>query len=195
MGYYTRSDPQYNYSNRSNPKRVLTKPSKGVKNFGYDNENNDYVLCVGELLGNDEGRKYLILDSLGHGTFGQVVKAQNIQSKELVAVKVIKNQQAYFNQSMTEVEVLDILNKRFDPGDRRNIVRMKDTFMFRKHLCIVVELLSVNLYELIKQNNFRGFSLQLIQIFLAQILDGLSLLAEAKIIHCDLKPENILLKK
>jgi serine/threonine protein kinase len=123
-----------------------------------------------------------------------VVKCQRIKTGELVAVKVIKNQPAYFNQSMMEVTVLELLNGKHDPHDRHHIVRMKDTFIFRQHLCVVVELLSLNLYELIKQNQYRGFSLQLCRVFLAQILDAMRVLKEAKIVHCDLKPENILLK-
>jgi serine/threonine protein kinase len=59
----------------------------------------------------------------------------------------------------------------------------------------VFELLSDNLYELIKQNHFRGLSTNLVRVFTAQILDALTVLNEARIIHCDLKPENILLKK
>ena len=57
------------------------------------------------------------------------------------------------------------------------------------------ELLSVNLYELIKQNQFRGLSTTLVRVFAQQLLNGLSLLSKARLIHCDLKPENILLKK
>jgi dual specificity protein kinase YAK1 len=58
----------------------------------------------------------------------------------------------------------------------------------------VFELLSVNLYELIKQNQFRGLSTTLVRVFAQQLLTGLSLLNKARLIHCDLKPENILLK-
>jgi serine/threonine protein kinase len=46
---------------------------------------------------------------LGQGTFGQVVKCQNLKTQEVVAVKVIKNRTAYFNQSMMEVSVLDLV--------------------------------------------------------------------------------------
>ena len=66
---------------------------------------------------------------------------------------------------------------------------MKDTFVFHNHLCIVFEMLSVNLYELIKQNQFRGLSTHLVRMFVIQILDCLVVLNRAKIIHCDLKPE------
>jgi dual specificity protein kinase YAK1 len=58
----------------------------------------------------------------------------------------------------------------------------------------VFELLSVNLYELIKQNHFRGLSTNLVRVFTAQLLDALTVMNEARIIHCDLKPENVLLK-
>jgi serine/threonine protein kinase len=46
---------------------------------------------------------------LGQGTFGQVVKCQNLKTQEVVAVKVVKNRTAYFNQSMMEVSVLDLV--------------------------------------------------------------------------------------
>lgn len=187
-------DPRFAYDRSLNPRRVLTKPSRPVHNNGHDNEKWDYILYVNDVIGNEEGRKYVILDLLGQGTFGQVVKCTNLKTRELCAVKVIKNQPAYFNQSMMEVTVLEMLNQKYDREDRRHIVRMRDTFIFRQHLCIVVELLSLNLYELIKQNGYRGFSLGLCRVFLAQTLDALTVLKEARIIHCDLKPENILLK-
>lgn len=191
---YCLCNPAFSYNRQLNPRRVLTKPSKPVHNSGHDNEKHDYILYVNDVLGNEEGRKYVILDLLGQGTFGQVVKCQNLETGQLIAVKVIKNQAAFFNQSMMEVTVLELLNQRYDKDDRHHIVRMRDTFVFRQHLCIVVELLSLNLYDLIKQNQYRGFSLTLCRIFCQQILDALRVLREARIIHCDLKPENILLR-
>jgi dual specificity protein kinase YAK1 len=72
---------------------------------------------------------------------------------------------------------------------------MKDTFVHRSHLCITFEVLSLTLYDLIKQSRFAGFSLNLVKVFTTQILDALTVLLKAGIIHCDLKPENILLKR
>ncbi|KAF7194820.1 Serine/threonine-protein kinase ppk15 [Pseudocercospora fuligena] len=194
---YRICNPTFQYESSRNPRRVLTKPSKGVKNDGYDNEDSDYILYVNDILGSEETNhknRYLILDVLGQGTFGQVVKCQNLKTQEVVAVKVVKNKTAYFNQSMMEVSVLDLLNGRMDKNDDHHILRLKDTFIHRQHLCLVFELLSVNLYELIKQNQFRGLSTTLVRVFAQQLLNGLCLLSKAKLIHCDLKPENILLK-
>ena len=61
------------------------------------------------LLTQPPRNRYLILDVLGQGTFGQVVKCQNLKTQEVVAVKVVKNRTAYFNQSMMEVSVLDLV--------------------------------------------------------------------------------------
>ncbi|KAF3386521.1 Serine/threonine-protein kinase ppk15 [Penicillium rolfsii] len=194
---YRICNPNFNYESSRNPRRVLTKPSKGVKNDGYDNEDSDYILYVNDILGSEEAghkNRYLILDVLGQGTFGQVVKCQNLKTQEVVAVKVIKNKTAYFNQSMMEVSVLDLLNSKYDKNDDHHLLRLKDTFIHRQHLCLAFELLSVNLYELIKQNQFRGLSTTLVRVFAQQLLNALSLLNKAHLIHCDLKPENILLK-
>lgn len=69
------------------------------------------------------------------------------------------------------------------------MVRMTDHFYFRGHLCIVTELLSINLYELIKANNFSGFSTTLVRRFTVQMLSSLQLMRSHRIVHCDLKPE------
>ena len=42
--------------------------------------------------------RYLVKDMLGQGTFGQVVKCYCEETGEVVAVKVIKNQEAFFQQ-------------------------------------------------------------------------------------------------
>lgn len=61
------------YNLGSNPKRVLTKPSVGVKNDGYDNENSDLILYVNDVLINHQPssnicRKYAIqVCGMGYG--------------------------------------------------------------------------------------------------------------------------------
>jgi dual specificity tyrosine-phosphorylation-regulated kinase 2/3/4 len=72
-------------------------------------------------------------------------------------------------------------------------VNFTQNFYFRGHLCISTELLGMNLYELIKAYDFKGFSTKIIRRFTKQILGSLVLLHNKNVVHCDLKPENILL--
>jgi Serine/threonine protein kinase len=51
---------------------------------------------------------------------------------------------------------------------------------------------SLNLYELIKKNNYQGFSLSLIRRFAHSLVQCLKLLHREGIIHCDLKPVSII---
>lgn len=94
---------------------------------------------------------------------------------------------------MCEIHILNTLLKKGDP-ENDNFVRMLTWFTYKDHLCIAFEMLSINLYELLKRNNFSGLSLQTVKLFSKQLLKSLQLLQREKIIHCDLKPENILLR-
>ncbi|KAL0317843.1 UNVERIFIED_CONTAM: Dual specificity protein kinase YAK1 [Sesamum angustifolium] len=191
---YQLCNPKFHYSEELNPKRFLTSPSTGLLNDGCDNANSDLILTVNySLVNSDTKRRYIVKDILGHGTFGQVAKCWVAETNSFVAVKIIKNLPAYYQQALVEVSILTTLNKKFDPEDKHHIVRIYDYFVYQRHLCIAFELLETNLYELIKLNHFRGLSLSIVQLFSKQILRGLTLMKDAGIIHCDLKPENILL--
>jgi len=95
---------------------------------------------------------------------------------------------------MNEVNLLQYI-KSNDPDDVRNIIKIKDTFIFRKQICIGFELMDMNLYDVIKGRNFRGMKVKYIRRIALHILVGLCFLARNSVIHCDMKPENILLKK
>lgn len=137
--------------------------------------------------------RYEVLEPLGKGSFGQAVKCYDYKTNQFVAVKIIRNKKRFHHQAGVELKILQYL-KENDPDDVHNIIRMKDYAVFRKHLIISFELLSINLYEFIKNNNFQGISLGLIRRFAIQILQALKYMRDNEIIHCDLKPENILLK-
>jgi len=191
---YLECDPEFKYSEVLNPKRFLTNPSTPAHNDGLDNANWDLILYVNlELVNKMSNRRFIVKEMLGQGTFGQVVKCWDTETNDYVAVKVIKNQPAFYHQAIMEVSLLRTLNQKFDPDDQHNIVRMLDYLSFQNHLCIAFEMLGQNLYELLKRNHLRGLKLKYVQAFSKQILDAMVVMREAGIIHCDLKPENILL--
>ena len=186
---YRRCNPAFSYSRHANPRRVLTEPSERCGNSGYDNAHANLVLSVNDVLHSDSGafRSFRVLELLGEGTFGQVVKCEDCERRVLRAVKVIKNKPAYYNQALMEIRLLTTLNTQYDPDDKHHMLRLLDHFTYKHHLCLVFELLSVNLYELIKQNQFRGLAMHLIRTFLRQLTDALIVLRRASVIHCDLK--------
>ncbi len=52
---------------------------------------------------------YAKVELLGQGTFGQVVKCEDLATKQFKAVKVIKNKPAYYNQAQIEVKILKLV--------------------------------------------------------------------------------------
>lgn len=167
-------------------------------NDGYDNEFNDYILKVNDSIlsfnKQDQSLKseYIIIDLLGKGTFGQVVKCVERLTNKLCAIKVIKNKPAYFSQGKTEISILKMLNQSEKGNTVSRIVKLHDFFSFRKHLFLAFELLDISLYDLLKISEFNGFPISDISTFAKQILEALIIAEKSKIIHCDLKPENIL---
>ncbi|CDH51990.1 kinase-like protein [Lichtheimia corymbifera JMRC:FSU:9682] len=164
-------------------------PDHPEQNYGYDDERGDYNIVLQDHL----AYRYEVIDVLGRGSFGQVVKCFDHKTGDTMAIKLIRNKKRFHAQAQTEIKILQNLVD-WDPEDQHHNVRMTDYFVFRNHLCIACECLSINLYEFIKANNYKGFNLSLIKRFTVQILQSLCLLYEHGVIHCDLKPENILLK-
>ena len=160
------------------------------KNGGYDDDQGSYQMVVHDHV----AYRYEVLKVLGKGSFGQVLKAYDHKTQQHVALKIVRNERRFHRQANEEIRILEHLRKQ-DRENTHNIVHLLDHFTFRNHVCLTFELLSINLYELIKKNKFQGFSLALVRKFAHSILLCLENLHRNRIIHCDLKPENILLKQ
>jgi len=141
--------------------------------------------------------QYKIIGIAGKGVFSSVVKAENLNVKEddphrIVGIKIVRMRDIMIQAGMKERQILRELNQG-DPTDQRFIVRMLDSFEYRKHLWIVFEYLHSNLREILKKyGKSIGLSLEGVKMYCKQLFIALQYLRKHKMIHADLKPDNIL---
>lgn len=76
-------------------------------NFGYDDERGDYNIVNGDHL----FYRYEIVDILGKGSFGQVVRCVDHKTGGLVAIKIIRNTKRFHQQALVEVDILKKLRE------------------------------------------------------------------------------------
>lgn len=81
--------------------------SSETANFGYDDERGDYTIAAGDHL----SYRYEIIDVLGKGSFGQVVRCIDHKTGGLVAIKIIRNKKRFHQQALVEVNILQKLRE------------------------------------------------------------------------------------
>jgi dual specificity tyrosine-phosphorylation-regulated kinase 2/3/4 len=98
--------PQVYCIGSGSPKKKA-HPEIVVNNFGYDDERGDYQVVNGDHL----AFRYEIMDTLGKGSFGQVLNCRDHQTGESVAIKIIRNKKRFHHQALVEIKILDNLRK------------------------------------------------------------------------------------
>ena len=88
-----------------NAHKVVGNVQSDAPNFGYDDERGDYTIVPGDHL----AYRYEIIDVLGKGSFGQVVRCIDHKLGVLVAVKIIRNKKRFHQQALVEVNILQKL--------------------------------------------------------------------------------------
>jgi serine/threonine protein kinase len=132
--------------------------------------------------------KYKITKTLGDGTYGSVVKAINIATKEEFAIKKMKKKFYSWEECMAlrEIKSLRKLN-------HSQIVKLKEVIRVNDDLYFVFEFMEQNIYQLMKDHK-KGFAEQEVKSIMYQTILGLAYMHKHGFFHRDMKPENLLVK-
>ena len=110
-------------------------PKLELHNFGYDDIRGDLKLVKGDHI----SYRFEIINMLGKGSFGQVCECFDYKKNEKIALKIIRNKKRFHNQAGIEVTILNTLLEK-DQNNQIPVIKMKNYFIFRKHVCISFDL-------------------------------------------------------
>mmetsp|Transcript_35939 Transcript_35939/g.84147 ORF Transcript_35939/g.84147 Transcript_35939/m.84147 type:complete len:484 (+) Transcript_35939:140-1591(+) len=133
--------------------------------------------------------RYKIAKVLGDGTYGSVLRAQNKQSGEWVAIKKMKQKYYSWDECMKLREVVS-LRKLIHP----NIVKLKEVIRENDELHLVFEFMDGNLYEWCK-GRVKMLPESRVRNIMFQTLQAMHHVHKHGYFHRDLKPENLLVSE
>ncbi|KRX02063.1 Protein kinase-like domain [Pseudocohnilembus persalinus] len=125
------------------PKNLLITKN----NYQYDNKEGDYLVQLKDHI----AYRFEIIESLGQGSFGQVLKVFDHQKKEFAALKIIRNREKIYKQSIVELKILEFI-KDFDTQQTSNIIKIKEYLYFRRSSCYESE----KIYTYIQSRFYRA---------------------------------------
>eukprot|EP00301_Raphidiophrys_heterophryoidea_P026446 c9136_g1_i1.p1 GENE.c9136_g1_i1~~c9136_g1_i1.p1 ORF type:complete len:319 (-),score=94.05 c9136_g1_i1:268-1188(-) len=137
----------------------------------------------------DLRQKYHNWLKIGGGSYGDVFKAEDRITGEIVAIKRIRLDTQDEGIASTTIREVSVLQELTHP----NVVGLKDvTLSPDRKLHLVFEFLDKDLKDHLDANK-KGIAPMEIKSFMYQLLNGLAFCHTHRILHRDLKPQNILI--
>ncbi|VDD76471.1 unnamed protein product [Mesocestoides corti] len=130
--------------------------------------------------------RYHLMRQLGDGTYGCVLLATSVETKEKFAIKKMKKKYYSWAECLNLREVKTL--KRLE---HPCIIKLKEVIREKDELYFVFEYMKENLYEMMKRRCLL-FPEESVRKVIRQVLDGLAYMHKQGFFHRDLKPENLL---
>lgn len=150
------------------------------------------------LIGTIINKKYIVIYSLGRGSFATVWLVYDMKSKNFYALKMHLYEQN--KVANNELELLVKLKK-----NNYFLNEMVDHFVYKsddtnddgkhkEHICIIFPLMAGSMYDLMKKGKYEnGFPLNIIKKTVYQLLVAMDALYKVyNVVHTDIKPDNML---
>ncbi|XP_043523236.1 dual specificity protein kinase TTK isoform X2 [Frieseomelitta varia] len=135
-------------------------------------------------------KEYLILDTLGQGMSGEVLRAQDLSSLELCAIKCVNLERMDKDSAQGCLDEILMLNKLQAPC----VVKMLDYEIKPPMVYVVMEMGDTDLSRLLKtMSREKQISLTMILYYWTEMLTAVKHIHDNGVIHSDLKPANFLL--
>lgn len=138
--------------------------------------------------------KYYIIDIIGEGGFGLVLKCWCKTLKKKVAVKILKKK--HNNKSVIQLFEME---RQFLVGMKhKNILEIIKVEESDDYLLLILELMEWCTLKQLMIKRFKDndcFTEEEISIIIKNILEGLNYMHSNNIMHRDIKPDNIMFKK
>ncbi|KAK2844071.1 hypothetical protein Q5P01_010730 [Channa striata] len=148
----------------------------------------DFLINENEIQYGKSG-KYQIETILGQGGFGKVVKCVNLDTKEVMAVKIVRNRHDWVGRR--EVAILKKLREL--DQDKNNLVKFSEHFSYKGCMCLTFELLDLSIWHFMKKRKFEPLHLSEIRVITQQMLVAVEALKSIGLVHADIKPDNVML--
>lgn len=157
------------------------KPFEASYDSDYDDHKKQY-----HAIANDHIKyRYQIISYAGGGTFSSVYRCFDHKLGIPVAVKVIRSKPDCLQNAEIEAKIQSQIHGKHS-------VKLIESFSFRGHYCLSLELLYTNILQIAESKRYQQLPPDTVRHITFQMLLSLREMASKGIVHADIKPENIL---
>ena len=133
--------------------------------------------------------RYRVISEYPSGATSNVYGCYDTKFQKNVVIKAYVCEEC---SSTIDREVLILEKIKSLPNSGNHFTNLYEKFTYSNHVCIVMEQMGLNLYQVLQFYKFHPFKRVAIQQILKQLVETLLILHEYGFYHTDLKPENVL---